>query len=207
MNKMQSDTQVIPVDSREFAHRKERAVSVMVEQTLWTGGITFAVTAILGWIWAWTYTLQWAGTLACVAIVLYWTLSVIMWRVDAREKKPVVMSSEDPARRMLVHVRHQTTKENGHIQIDDYELPGTPEALRTLATAVLNGMPMTSRKWAGKNKPFSDPEWRLMVKTGIKKDIFRYKNSKAKNQGVDLTKKGRGLFEELADGDMEEFDE
>lgn len=213
MNRYQSDGPIAPAspgNSKEYYQRTESAVKIPVFQTLATGVITFAVIGLLGLVWHWTYTLQIAATAACIVIPVYWSLSIGLWRSDSRPEKPVFLAPEEQGgMRKLVHVRHDRVRENGHFRQDEYDLPGDPEALRALARGVLHGKrPFTEGVWAGKNRPFSVPEFRLLRQLGIKKyGLFEYINPKAKNQGVQLTEKGEQLFAELADGDMDEFDE
>ena len=213
--KQQETPQFIPIDSHEFAHRRERAVSVPVEQSLWTGAIVFGTMFVIIYLLfdAGIYTsARIAGVLACVAVLAHWVVGQKLWRVDAKPDKPVVTTTTDNKPIKMVHVRHDHVNDNGHYSTSNYELPegNWPNSLNVLAKGVLAGRPFTETEWAGPNKPFSIPDFRELRKRGINpkdpnRKLFVYKNSNAPQQGIDLTKKGRELFEELADDDRDEY--
>lgn len=212
MGKFQSETVVQPADSKEYMHRKESAFDILIRQTIASGLIAFVTVAGLGLVWDWLYWLEFAATLGLITIPVYWYLAVSTWRKDSRPEKPVVVSGADNKPIKMVHVRHDHVNENGHYSTSNYELPegNWPNSLSVLAKGVLAGRPFTETEWAGPNKPFSIPDFRELRKLGLNpKDpshkLFVYKNSNAKQQGIVLTKKGRELFEELADDDRDEF--
>jgi hypothetical protein len=205
MNK--SEEIPFPVNSKEFYHRREAAFDVPIRLAFATGMIVFLAVGALGLIWGWTYTIKIAGTLAAIAFLGSWILFVSIREYDSRpDKLHVPQPAETPPAR-IVRVRFENITKDKHLKIENFDLPGEPDALRMLATGVLKGhRPFTEEIWAGKNKPFSIPEFRELRKRGMKLGFFEYVNPKAPAQGIKLTEKGEALFAEFADGDMDEFE-
>lgn len=200
-----------PRENKSFLHKTEAAVKIYAQQAL---AIFIGFLPIVFYVFY--FKLEWFDILT--SVIASWMVAFIFfcyrlfkWGKLATEEKtvakPPVLDQEFP-KKVIVHVSHQRVKENGHIQIDEYDLPGTPEALQLLARGLRAGRPFTETVWAGKNKPFTIPEFRELRKLGIKKyGLFKYVNEKAKNQGIEPTEKGWELMEELADNDLDEFED
>ena len=63
---------------------------------------------------------------------------------------------------------------------------------------VLDGRPITETQWTGNGRPFSKTKYNPMRDGLIAKGILQWRNPDAPAQGVELTDKGRTVFEQLA---------
>lgn len=80
-----------------------------------------------------------------------------------------------------------------------FDLPGTPEALATLARGVLNGRSFAEDSWSGRGAPFSRGEFRQIRDALIERGLAVWRNPQAKAQGVELTAAGKSVFQRLAE--------
>jgi len=83
-------------------------------------------------------------------------------------------------------------------QLRFMELPGTPEALQQLAHGVLTGKTLAEAEWTGKGRPYSRNEFRDMRAQLLERGIVTWRNDEAPSQGVELTRVGRAVFDEIA---------
>lgn len=79
------------------------------------------------------------------------------------------------------------------------ELPGSPQALATLARGVLGGRSFAEDSWSGRGQPFSRGEFRELRDALIERRLATWRNPDAPTQGVVLTAAGRAVFRRLAE--------
>lgn len=93
-----------------------------------------------------------------------------------------------------------------HVEVSDLnerqwrfmDLPGTPEALQELARGVLAGKTLAEAEWTGTGRPYTRNEFRDLRAQLLERGIVTWRNEKHPAQGVELTRPGRAVFEQLA---------
>ena len=203
--------QVPQVADKKFLHQREAGFDVIFLQTVAVALLSFLALAVLGYVWRWRNMWQIASTVAVVLTLVYWLLSLVRWNVNSWVESATgldlnhdgVIGKQEAPQRASLRVTVNTVKENGHYQSQVLELPGEAESLARMAAGVLRGLPFTESQWAGKNKPFSVPEFRELRGLMLKRGLAEYVNAKAPQQGIVLSASGKAVFEGLAEGEIE----
>lgn len=73
-------------------------------------------------------------------------------------------------------------------------LPLDPERLRLFAQGVLAGAPMSIRRWAGRGRLMSDPEYRRLMAVMERRGYALLRNPDAPRVGHDLSDRGRAVL-------------
>jgi hypothetical protein len=82
--------------------------------------------------------------------------------------------------------------------LKNLEIPIEPNKVSTLAHGMVNGRPFSEAEWAGKGRLLSGPKFRELQDWLLSHGYVSWRNDENHRLGVELSGRGRRLFEHLA---------
>lgn len=197
--------QVSPPADRPYLYSTESAVKVPLLLSV----ITAFIVAIAVWVFAefifnaldaW----KWALALGVLALLVIWFFLFRHRIYQIEELLGVditgdgVVGEPEPIIRK-VRIEQTKIKDNGHVQINNFDLPIDDEKLEELAIGLLRGKRFSERQWAGNGKPFSSDEFRETQQAFVDRGWAIWRNEEEHRQGAKLTDDGKEAMRQFAD--------
>jgi len=207
MNKYKSDApSIIPVphEERSYLHTPKSGVIVPFLQSVLTA---FLVTLVF-MAATWAVNLRHTGKFA---VLIFVVILFYEWRRHQRHWFGLTAVIENLTGLDLNHdnvigepptIRVQIDQvEQGRVRVSKvYDLPCPPEKFKALCYGLTKDPPMrfSEREWAGKNKPFTGPEWRKLQAEMKRRELIVLRDPSAPKQGYELTAAGMELARKVA---------
>ena len=125
----------------------------------------------------------------------WWVSSIHLWRLDTYSIPDYLLPEPEPVQATASTVRVEVVNDS---QIVIADLPATPAQLRDLSTGLLAGMSFSEASWSGDGRIFSRDEFRRLRDVYLQRGWVAWRNEKAQNQGVSLTRTGKAVCKHLA---------
>jgi hypothetical protein len=135
------------------------------------------VLGLLTWVGTWLYLQRRWLSLTSLERVLNFDINGD-GRIGRPEPKPETV------------IRVDKVKSNGHFQQMKYTFSISDDQLLEFARGMLTGKPISRRRWAGPDKPFSDGEYRT-----FQSELIKWQLIEPGGNGFILTEEGEEFFE------------
>lgn len=159
-----------------------------------------------GYVMTWTDPIWlWAGVViwfVAVCLSIWLSLSgIVQATLDLLRERSISKEEPVPAKDKLHLVIDHYTDTNNHNTSYRY-LSISPEKMKHIAQACLNGTPFSLRVWSGQNKLLSDPEFRLLKDELLELGFLTPRSEKDERQGYEWTETGRVMLQECLEDEV-----
>jgi hypothetical protein len=195
------------MSNQERQSNFENAVLIPLVQSAVTGFLAGGAVGATAWILDAEHPLSLAGASWIVATYIAWLAYRAGWQYrlervlgidltgDDVIGEPVEESASLPA--PTPKVRVEISKDDGR-GVEWLDLPVDYERLVMFSREMTKGATFSYASLAGRDKLFSRPEFEILRDAFLKRGFARWINPHSRNQGVELTGKGRALIRQFA---------
>lgn len=188
-------------ESKQYLHSIVAAVTVPTLQAAITFIFIFLGVGVLCWL-VFDIVDPWkpAVFLAVLASLGVFFARLWQWAILTTEKKTGIDINGDGVigpkpEKEYVKIQITDVKDNGHVEIKQFQLSASDDQLQKLAIGLLRfNRKFSEKEWAGPGKPFSINEFRDLRSEMIKRGLLAQANSKDPRQGYALTHAGKAVL-------------
>jgi hypothetical protein len=203
MNKYKQEVYSPPQPDRHYLHTTQAAAVTPLLQSLITGIVVFVLVIVLALHWRWRDPWTWATISGVTAWAGMWMQLTRHWfsltRLEEWTQTEINqdgMIGAQPAPEILVRI----SENNGQHETRG-TLPMSLDQAQTLARGLLDGQPITERRWAGPEKPFSSAGWRTLRDELVRRGMLIAISDRDPRTGFRLTRAGKAAMEALVRDD------